>query len=314
VKGKAWALALALLLAAKGTGVLPRSRELEQRQLITTLAVDGGEETVVTGLTGVRTTEEEEAEVLTGTGDSLAAACAALRAGSSRRAYLGQTQRLLVGESQDLADLLDYVRSDGELRTDTLLYIVVGNGGTGLAASAEKAAGETGGEDPKGRTVGELLPRLTQGEYALAPALRGDETGLTPAGWAVLGPNGVEGYLEGDAALGAQLLLGLGEGEVVTLSQGAVELEKVRAWAKDGTLSCTLTARVVQGTPTPEELAAWGERVLQAALAPGWDCWGLDRQQGALEPWNWETWKGTSVAALRVNVTGKLVETGERGS
>lgn len=299
---------LALLLVAQGGGLLPQSRGLEERKLVSTLAVDGEEEISVTAVTGVRASEDEEAEVLTGTGDSLAVACRELRGGSSRRPYLGQTEQLLIGEGRDLEETLDFVITDRELRLDTLLYIVKGNAGEALKTSAKLVAGETGGEDPRSRTVGEILPRLAEGEYTLAPALASDEEGaLEPAGWAVLGPDGLAGYLEGDAALGAALLSELGREQVVALPHGAVELTAARTWAMDGTLHCTLTARIVEGAPKPEELAVWGKRVLDAALAPGWDCWGLERELGALRPGDWETWKNYPVEKLAVKVTGKLV-------
>lgn len=306
---KKWGLLLAALLVAKGAGILPQSRGLEERKLISALAVDGGEEISVTAVTGVRVSEDEEAEVLTGTGDSLAKACRALRGGSSRRVYLGQTEQLLLGEKQDLGQALDFVVTDRELRLDTLLYIVRGSAGEGLAASAARTGEEAGGRDPRGRTIGRILPRLTEGEYALAPALApGEEGALEPAGWAALGPRGVVGYFEGDAAQGAALLDGLGTGQVVTLPTGAVELLAARSWAADGVLSCTLTARGVEGEPKREDLAVWGKRCLELALNPGWDCWGLDREEVLLRPLRWGGGGGTPLGSMEIKVTGKLVE------
>lgn len=308
MKNGKWVLLLALLLAARGTGLLPAGRGLEERKLVTALAVDGTGEIALTAVTGVRASEDEEAEVLTGTGDSLAAACRALRGGSARRTYLGQTEQLLLGEGRDLEETLDFVVADRELRLDALLYIVRGNAGEALRASAKLVAGETGGRDPRGRTVGELLPRLAEGEYALAPALAPDEEGLLePAGWAVLGPGGLEGYLEGEAARGADLLSGMGREQVVTLPHGAAELTRARVWAVDGVLRCSLAARIVQRAPPPGELTEWGERVLRAALAPGWDCWGLERELRALRPGDWERWEDYPVKELEVEVTGRLV-------
>ena len=302
---KYWALALAALLAAWGFGLFPQSRELEELKLVTALAFDG---TKVTALTGVRVTEDEEAQVLTGEGESLAEACNDLRVASSRRAYLGQTGQLLLGEGQNTAQALDFVLQDRELRLDTLLYIVKGKAGETLAASAELVAKETGGKDARGRTIGEILPRLAEGEYTLVPALApGEEGGLESAGWAALGPEGLEGYLEEDAALGADLLSGLGGERVVVLPHGSVELTSARTWAMDGTLRCALTARIAEGDPAPEDLARWGKTVLEAALKPGWDCWGLERELGALRPGGWETWRDYPVKDLAVQVTGKLV-------
>ena len=305
-----WVLALALLLAAGSLGALPKGREMEELKLITALALDGNK---VTAITGVRASEGEEPQVLTGEGESLAAACGELRVSSARRAYLGQTEKLLVGEGQDLNGVLEFVLADRELRLDTLLYLVKGQAGEAMAKTAKETVGEEG-KDPRGRTVGELLPRLTEGDYVMAPALKEDSEGkLVPAGWAVIGPNGVVGYLEDEAADGALLLDGQGEEKVITLPGGALELTGVRSWAMDGQVMCVLTGQIVQGEPTEEELAAWGAKRIRAALGPGWDCWGLDRELGTLRPWDWESIRGPDVSALEVKVTGRLVRDGEDG-
>lgn len=307
MNGHRWALLLAALVAAGGLWAMPRAREPEALQFITALAVDSGEEVSVTAVTGVRSSEQEEPEVLKGKGGSLAAACGDLRENSSRRAYLGQTQQLLVGEGRELEKTLEFVMDHRELRLDTLLYIVKGAAGPALEASAQRTAAETGGQDPRGVTVGEVLPRLAEGEWAAVPALAPGEDGqLAPAGWAVLGPGGVAGYLEGDAALGAALLSGKAGGQAVTLENGAVELSSARCWASGGEVRCRLTARTAQGQPEEEALAAWGSKMLQAALEPGWDCWGLRRELAFFRPWTWESARKTDVRSLTINVEGVL--------
>lgn len=113
--------------------------------------------------------------------------------------------------------------------------------------------------------------------------------------------------MEGPAALGADLLMGLGTGKVVTLPHGSVELTVVKSWAQEGMLSCTLTARAVEGAPQAEDLAAWGEQVLTAALEHNWDCWGLDREQELSQMIDWQRWQDYPVKELEIAVTGKLV-------
>ena len=308
MKGRVWAVVLAVILAARGAGILPRGQEMEELALITALAVDqAGHGVTVTAVTGVRASQGEEPEVLTGAGKSMAAACRAMELSRATRPYLGQAERLLLGEAQaetGLGETLEFVLADGELRLDTLFYIVRGEAGASLAAAAPETAQETPGEDRRGRTVGETLSRLTEGEYALIPALApGGEGRLAPAGWAVAGPEGLAGFLEGEAALGADLLAGLGDGEVISLSSGALELTGARCLAKGGRLRCALTAQVSQGEGTAEELEAWGTRCVRAALAPGWDCWGLTRQQRVWAPWTGEQ---PGAGALDVEVTGKV--------
>lgn len=307
MNGHRWAMLLAALVALGGVRAMPQAREPESLQLVTALAVDGGEEVTVTAVTGVRASEDEEPEVLKGAGDSLTAACGDLRENSSRRAYLGQTQQLLIGEGCDLGRVLDFVVGHRELRLDTLLYIVRGMAGAALEASAQRTAAETGGSDPRGVTVGEILSRLAEGECALVPALAPNAEGqLFPAGWAVL-DGGVAGYLDGDAALGAALLNGTVQGRAVTLADGGVELTASRCWAGKGTLHCVLTARVTEGSPRPETLAAWGSEVLRAALDKGWDCWGLDREAAFFRPWDWEKLQGTDVSTFNIKVEGELL-------
>ena len=192
-----WALAIAVVLAVKGVGGLPKAREMEQLQLVDTLAVDGGERVTVTAVTAVRASEQENSEVLRGEGKDLGSACQALQGESARRAYLGQTGQLLLGEDADVAAALDFAADERQLRLDTLLYIVRGQAGPGLEASAGLVANETAGEDPRAKTVGEILPRLAEGERVLVPALApGEEGVLEPGGWAVLERWGLVGFLD----------------------------------------------------------------------------------------------------------------------
>lgn len=309
MKGWKWVLVLGTLLAVESAGVLPRSREMEERKLIAAVAVDGGGPVTVTALTAVRAVEEEEPEVLTGRGDTLSLALDALQSGSARQGYLGQVEQLLVGEDLDLESLLDFAVRRRDVRMDTLIYVVKGSAGAGLLASKGLLASESGGRDPRGRTVGQLLPRLAQGEYAVIPALKaGPDGALEKAGWAVAGPEGLAGFLEGDAAQGAELLLGQGRGETVALPQASAQLVSVRTWAVGDTVRCALTGRTLQGSGSPADLTAWGERVLSAALAPGWDCWGLDRESAAFAVWDWESRRETG--PWRVEVKGRLVDEG----
>lgn len=320
MKGNGWALLLTLVLAARGAGLLPRGREMEELALVSALAADRtASEVTVTAVTGVRVSQNEEPQVLTGAGQSLAEACQGLGEKDSAVPYLGQIDRLLVGEAlarTGLWETLDFVLTDRDLRLDTLLYIVKGSAGEALSGSALQAAGETGTDDPRDRTVGETLSRLAEGEYAPVPVLEPDENGvLEPAGWAAVGPEGLVCFWTEEAAQGTDLLLGLGKGTVVPLPDGsAAALTGVRTWARDGAVRCTLTAQSVRGKVSKEELEAWGERQLRAALASGLDCWALDREQGVLRPWAWETLENAPVEQLGVKVTGRIEGSYERRS
>lgn len=199
MKEKAWAIILALFVAAKGVGLLPQGREMEELSLITALAVDrAGAGVSLTAVTGVRAGEEEEPQVLTGEGADMAEACQAVQQAKATHAYLGQADKLLLGEElaqTELMKVLEFVLDHRDLRLDTLLYIVKGNAGEGLADSAPSTAGETPGRDSQGVTVGQALAKLCQGRTVWVPALAPGEDGiLAPAGRARLEPGGLAGY------------------------------------------------------------------------------------------------------------------------
>jgi len=200
---KKWLFYVILFLALLGryAGALPQGREMEELSLITTLAADRkGSGVAVTAVTGVRAGEDEEPKILTGNGSTLSDACQAAQKTQASHAYLGQTGELLLGEElarDGLMDALSFVLDERELRLDTLLYIVKGSAGSGLAATAPETAQETPGEDKRGRTTSQVLSRLCAGQDALVPALAPDVEGLlTPIGWAVLGPEGLRGFQE----------------------------------------------------------------------------------------------------------------------
>lgn len=268
MKGKLLSVGLAVLILWQGAEFFPQRQEMEARKPVTALALDDG--TRVTALTGVRATEAEEAEVLTGSGESLSAACADLRSSSARRVYLGQVEQILLGEGQNVTAALEWIGRSRELSLDTLLYIVEGDAGAALTADAARAEEEIGGKDLWGQTVGKVLSRLAEGERVMVPLLTAGEDGVAPAGWAILDENGVVGYQKGLAAEGAELLLGYGVGKIAVLETGSAELVSVKARKKGNTLDCTLTARGTEGDPDGEELVRWGEERLWAAVENGW--------------------------------------------
>lgn len=184
------------LVAALG---LSRAGEMEELHLITALAVDRQEGAVaVTAVTGVRAGEGEEPVILTGRGSDLPGALRDMGERRPSRAYLGQADKLLLGEDLargGLMEVLEFVLDHRELGLDTLLYIVRGSSGEGLAATAPAMAGETPGRDKRGVSVGQALARLCAGRSVQVPALAAGEDGmLAPGGWAILEPRGLMGY------------------------------------------------------------------------------------------------------------------------
>lgn len=180
---KGWLVLLVLLLAAKGAGLLPEGREMEELTLLTELAVDREEgQVTVTALIGGRAAEGEEPRLLTGCGPTLADAVADLEASSLRRTYLGQVEALLVGEGEDLGEALTYVLEHRELKTDITLYIIEGSAGELLGAWATETHGETRPTDDRAMTVGEALAGLTQGRPVQPPVLKLDGRGRVVRG------------------------------------------------------------------------------------------------------------------------------------
>lgn len=200
---KKYCILFLILALAAGSG-LPQGIEIEERQLVTALSVDRIEgEILLTAVTGVRASEDEEPEILAGQGIDMSEACQAIQGSRASQAYLGQAGKLLLGEAlaqTDLMKTLEFVMDHRELRLDTLLYIVKGNAGEGLTATAPTVAGETPGRDKRGVSVGQVLSRLCEGERIRVPALAPGEDGqLEPAGWAVLEASGLAGYDAGEA-------------------------------------------------------------------------------------------------------------------
>ena len=190
---------LLLILALTATSGLPRGREIEELQLITALAADRVEDGIaLVGITGVRAGEGEQPQVLTGQGRDMAEACQAVQEDRASRAYLGQADKLLLGEGlarEELLEVLEFVMDHRELRLDTLLYIVRGDAGKGLEKTAPETAGETPGRDKRGVSVGRVLSLLYEGEEVRVPALAPGEDGLlVPSGWAVLSGASLAGY------------------------------------------------------------------------------------------------------------------------
>ena len=162
--------AAALFLCAGLLGLLPQSREPEELTLLTQVAVDReGERVRVTALAGARWTEDEEPRIVKGEGATLAEAFAALEDSPLRRPYLGQVETLLVGQGETLDELLPFVLNHRTLKTDIILYTIVGgSAGDALEVWAKETKGASPPQDPDAVTVGEALADMTQGR-ALNP-------------------------------------------------------------------------------------------------------------------------------------------------
>ena len=306
-------LSLALLA---GCSALPRGREMEELELLLAAAVDPSPEGVeVTAVSGVRASDAAKPKTYSAQGENLTAACQNVREKGGAWLYFGQLERLLLGEDQVKTDLmgpLNYVLSDPESRLDTLLYIVEGDAGAGLSASARDGEPvRTREEDAV--TVGQVLSALEEDGAALVPALSPGEGGaLEKAGYAIVTPAGPAGRLTGDAAWGAELLRGRGLDRVV----GDLRVEGVQVTAEPAgtgvSVTCAVTANVAQGRWPADGgagLAEEVERCVALALAPGVDCFGLRRRAALGEPWRWDELQEISPENMDVTVSVRPVRT-----
>ncbi len=236
-------LAFPLLLSGcAGRKPLGSFREIDQMVLVETMGVDRRD-----GLFTVTvSTAAEEGQVLLKTpAVTLSRALKEMQDYTEKKyIFYGHTRHLLLGPSvleEELARCLEFVERDGELRMDTKLFALRGD-------SAEDAIAVPDGEE----SVGDLLDSLekdvallseshvfTCGETAEALAERGsvlvsalrltepenildgeNRRTLLSAGYAIIAGGKPAGWLDPDLARGANLLMGLGEGDLIEAPDG----------------------------------------------------------------------------------------------
>ncbi len=243
---KAGALLLAILLLLSGCAERRHFgdyREIDQLVLSQVLGVDcsGGLFTVT-----VSTAAGEGQALLKTKARTLSRALKEMQDYTEKKyIFYGHTRHLLLGPTALEAGFdrcLEFAERDGELRMDTRLYALRGN-------SAEEAVSLPGsGEE----SVGDLLDSLekdvsllseshvfTCGETAEALAERGsvlvsalrltepenildgeNRRTLLSAGYAIIAGGKPAGWLDPDLARGANLLMGLGEGDLIEAPDG----------------------------------------------------------------------------------------------
>lgn len=239
-----WLLAAAFaailaLPAALGTPA-GYARELEERAMVRAMGVDaaGTDFTLSMALDGERGALPAEGDtLLTGTDTLLGRTALDIQTQTDKNIFYGSIGQYLIGEraaAEQFSDVLGYLTADQELRLGTKLYVVrAGTAGEAMAAMA--AAGESVSDrlEDMGKNGGlgafgtawslrEVLGQLDRSGAALSAAVQyGEESGrpaLEAAGYAILGEDGLLGYLTGDAARGANLLLGKTERDSVAVT------------------------------------------------------------------------------------------------
>jgi len=305
-------LALLLLLTGcEAADRLPYAREMEGMALMRAMGMDLADGTVrVTASSGVQSRGADKGDqpplVLSSRSGTVSGACLAMQSLGDEYVFFGHVGELLLGEDmarQGLAEALDYVERDIEMRLDTGLFVVRG----GTAAEAMLAsAGENGSaaerlealEDDAGlnggtmkRSVRQVLSDLEANgaSFATAVVLRPKEEGdggqgeamLSAGGYAVLKGEALAGWAQGDAALGTNLLMEEVEADILELPGPAGEKLALRVVeAKTG-----VKAVFENGTLTGLDVTCAVEANL--AQAPGglsaWDRAALDELRSALE-------------------------------
>ena len=330
---KSLALLLGACLLLSGCTGLPAAREMGDMALLRTMGVDLAPEGLeITASTGPRARglqgTGEPALVLSAREDSLSAACLALQGLSDSYVFFGYVDQLLLGEElarSGVLPVLDYFARDVELGLGAQLWLTRGT----TARAAVESGGEQGVEgclstlqtDGKlgvaaiTRTAGEIYTDLLERGAAFVPVLtlEGEDASLRESGYGVLGPEGLMGFLEGEAARGLELLAGRAPAQVLTVELGsnqvsarpqAVSLRAELDLQEGEPAGLKLDCRVEMGltedqrSPTGEELAQLRRRLerraleqIESALASlrewGADCVGLGAKAGLACPGEW---------------------------
>lgn len=227
--------ALGLLLT--GCSALPYAHQIDRTAFMEVLGVDAaGEDGVtVTAASGPRP-EDREPLALTAQAETLTAACADMGRSGADYVFFGDVEQVLVGEEQaaaGLEPLLTHMARDPELRLEAELWVVKGASASSLLlepVEGESLPDRLAALSRNARLLGGPRPQMARGALtdllengaALLPALerRTDGEGrpvLAEAGYAVIGDGTLRGYLGEEAAFGADLLRGLGEGRSLEL-------------------------------------------------------------------------------------------------
>lgn len=221
------------------------AREMEERAMVRTMGVDaqGTDFALSMAADAQRDAEAGVAAVLlSGTGDLLGRTALEIQTQTDKSIFYGCIGQYLIGENAAVtrfSDIVGYFAAEQELRLGTKVYVVrSGTAGETMAALAADGVSVSDRLEDMGKNEGlgsfgaayslrEVLGQLGRSGAALSAAVqRGERDGrptLEAAGYAILSEDGLRGYLTGDAACGANLLLGKAkrDGVAVTTARGA---------------------------------------------------------------------------------------------
>ena len=297
------ALASALSLLS-GCAALLHPREVEQLQLVQTIGFDGAVGGMTVSVSSGAAFSEEVSAHLAAQGASIHTAVQRLQDFSPREElFFAHIRYAVVGETAartGIAPILDYFERGTQTQLSVPLFVV--RGGDAYELVALSASGENeitaalssleADTERQGSahcfTVLEIASRLRRSGAALAcavtptapegsvPASDGEALALE-TGYAVFRGNALAGFLDRDAALGADLLLGYAPQASYVLSDGGggtvtVQLHAANtsfSLAPDGTLRAAVRCRaaVTESSGADAALLSRLEEELSRAVA-----------------------------------------------
>ena len=215
-------LLLCLLPGIAGCGGLyGQRRELEQLRLMESMGLDAAPGGLILSLSSAPS-EEEEALCFSGSGSSLSQAIEQLQSRAGEELFCGHLQNILLGERyarQGMADLLSAVCRSSDLRLDQPVFLLLDGRArealeSGAASSLRRLAPDREQAGSLSTAGGILRDLDRQGSsliraLRLQPSSREDEgPSLVPAGYGVLGKEGLLAALDQEEAMAAELLTG----------------------------------------------------------------------------------------------------------
>lgn len=307
------ALAASVLLA--GCGSLPQSRETGSAAVVSVLGVAPAAQ----GLTVYAAAESREGAdpaLYQGQGATPAAAIQSLAGAGEQTVSCAHVEHVLLAQSGAgaLEEVLSYAFRDQRQSTESQLWVVRGEdlsqvfAGTGDPAQ-RMAVLKAAGRDRQGFqpvTLRQAAAALAEGAPLLIPALELGEEGLALSGFALYDQGAFTGWLTGQAALGAALLMGdpirwtgsVGDRAVTLQSTGC----QVEPLLTEGRLTGLSLRCRLEGTPAGgwtsqasdlARLEAETAQAMQEALAllrqAGADGAGLKRRAGLGKLLAWPT-------------------------
>lgn len=274
-----------LLSGCSASGIYANYRGIEELQLVQTVGIDAQGSNVQVTTASTAGANDDPSVVLCASGFSISEAAKALQdfAPSSKMFY-AHVQNLIIGEeaaAKGIGSYLDYVIRSTQMRMGTSMYIV--RGGTAqslITGTGEKdydiskvLAGVKRDVDTLGQShvysCRDVSRALAETGAALVCAIEiaptedriyseASETLAVPCGYAIISNGALAGFIDGDKALAASIILG--EGGVSTLplydeggAKVTVEYElgscSVKpVWAKDGSIERIEISAKLNGT------------------------------------------------------------------